>query len=419
MIVTLQTERMRTLEEVRAFVEGSEPVDIKLADRASAHDFLRRTLVRFTYHGEGKAAKGLLRAFLGKATGLSRAQLARLIRQHRETGTVEDRRRGPPARPFRRKYANADIRLLAEVDAILGQASGPATRKVLRRMFEVFGDRDFERLAGLSNGHLYNLRRSRTYRAVRTTVEPTRAAKVAIGERRRPDPRGRPGFLRVDTVHQGDLDGVKGVYHINLVDEVTQWQHVGTVEAISERFLVPVLEGLIEAFPFAVKGFHADNGSEYVNQHVAELLNKLHVGDFTKSRARRSNDNALVEGKNGSVVRKWLGHGHIPKAFAAEVNDFTQGALSPYLNFHRPCLFPTEVEDDKGRRKRRYRDEDVATPYERLRSLPDAEGWLRPGVTFEQLDAMAFAQTDLEAAKAVGAERSELFRRIGEAWAAA
>ena len=373
MIVTLQTERITTLEEVRAFVEGNGPVDFELVDRESAYGFVRRTLAHFGYHRQGKAAKGLLRAYILKATGLSRAQVARLIRQHRETGEVEDRRRGPPARPFERKYTKADIRLLAEVDRDLGQASGPATRKVLRRMFEVFGDPDFERLAKLSNGHLYNLRKSRTYRAVRTVVEPTRPSRVPIGQRRRPDPQGRPGFLRVDTVHQGDLDGVKGVYHINLVDEVTQWQHVGTVEGISERFLIPVLEGLIEAFPFEVKGFHADNGSEYVNHRVADLLNRLHVDDFTKSRARRSNDNALVEGKNGSVVRKWLGHGHIPKAFAPEVDAFTQGVLSPYLNFHRPCLFPTEVEDEKGRRKRRYRDQDVATPYERLRSLPDAE----------------------------------------------
>ena len=419
MIVTLQTERIRTLEEVRAFVEGSERVDIKLADRASAYDFIRRTLVRFGYHAEGKAAKGLLRAYLGKATGLSRSQLARLIRQHRETGAVADRRGGPPAKPFRRKYTKADIRLLAKVDGLLGQASGPATRKVLRRMAGVFGDGAFERLAGLSNGHLYNLRKSRTYQAARVAVEPTRPSPVAIGERRRPDPQGRPGFLRVDTVHQGDLDGVKGLYHVNLVDEVTQWEHIGTVEAISERFLVPVLEGLIEAFPFDVKGFHADNGSEYVNHQVAKLLNKLHVGDFTKSRARRSNDNALVEGKNGSVVRKWLGHGHIPKRFAADVDAFAQGVLSPFLNFHRPCLFPTEVADGKGRIRRRYRDDDVATPYERLKSLPDAEGRLRTGVTFEQLDATALAQTDLKAAAAVNAARDELFRRIGEAWAAA
>ena len=153
--MTLQTERIGTLEEVRAFV-GSERVGIKLADRASAYDFIRRTLVRFGYHAEGKAAKGLLKAYIGKATGLSRSQVTRLIGRHRETGAVEDRRGGPPARPFRRKYTAADIRLLAEVDGLLGQASGPATRKVLRRMAGVFGDPRFERLAGLSNGHLYN-----------------------------------------------------------------------------------------------------------------------------------------------------------------------------------------------------------------------------------------------------------------------
>ena len=417
--MTLQTERIRTLEEVRAFVEGSGPVDIKLADRESAYDFIRRTLVRFGYHGAGRAAKGLLRAYLGKTTGLSRAQVARLIRRHRDTGTVEDRRGGPPARPFRRKHTDADVRLLAAVDGALGRMSGPATRAVLRRQFKLFGERRFERLAGLSNGHLYNLRKSRTYRAARTTLEPTRPVRSAIGERRRPDPQGRAGFLRVDTVHQGDLDGVKGLYHVNAVDEVTQWQLVATVEAISERFLIPVLEGLIQSFPFGITGFHADNGSEYVNHRVAALLNRLHVGDFTKSRARRSNDNALVEGKNGSVVRKWLGHGHIPKRFAAEVDAFTQGALSPFLNFHRPCLFPVEVEVGKGRTKRRYLDSDVATPYERLRSLPDAAAQLRPAVTFEQLDAMAMAETDLKAAKAVSAARDALFRRIGEEWAAA
>ena len=253
--------------------------------------------------------------------------------------------------------------------------SRAATRAMLRRQWRVFADARFERLAGLSNGHLYNLRRSRTYRNVRRVWDRTRAVAVAvaIGVRRRPEPRGRPGFVRVNTVHQGDLDGVKGVYHINVVDEVTQWQHVGTVAAISERFLIPVLEALIEAFPFGVKGFHADNGSEYINHRVAELLNKLHVGEFTKSRARRSNDNALVESKNASVVRKWLGYAHIPAHFAEPVNAFNRDWLSPFLNYHRPCLFPTEETDEKGRVQKRYRDADVMTPYEKLKSLEDAD----------------------------------------------
>ena len=261
MIVTLQTERVRTLDQVRAFVEGSKAVDFTGADRESVYEFVRRALVRLDYAGLGKSDKGLVRRYLAKVTGLSRAQLTRLIGQHRETGRIKDRRGGAPAHPFERRYTRADIRLLAAVDAAMGQMSGPATRALMRRQYEVFGDERFERLAGLSNGHLYNLRRSATYQRRRTVVAKTRATHNAIGQRRKPRPDGQPGYVRVDTVHQGDQDGAKGVYHVNMVDDVTQFQFVGTVQAISERFLLPVLEGLIEAFPFVIQGIHADNAS--------------------------------------------------------------------------------------------------------------------------------------------------------------
>ena len=417
--MTLQTERVETLEQVRAFVEGSGPVDFAVSDREGIYRLVRRTLVRLSYYRLGKPDKGLVKRYLGKVTGLSRAQLTRLIAQHRATGRIEDRRGGAPAKPFARRYTRADIRCLAQVDAALGQMSGAATRAVLRRQWHVFGDRRFERLSALSNGHLYNLRKSRAYRSVRRVFERTRPTAVGIGARRRPDPQGRPGFVRVDTVHQGDRDGVKGVYHINVVDEVTQYQHVGTVAAISEAFLVPVLEALIKAFPFAVQGFHADNGSEYINRQVAALLNKLHVGEFTKSRARHTNDNALVESKNASVIRKWLGYNHIPARLAEPVNAFNRDQLSPYLNCHRPCLFPTEVIDPKGRRRKRYRDHDVMTPHEKLKSLDNADEHLLDGITFEQLDDVAHQVSDFQAAQALTCARNQLFELIHKELAAA
>ena len=413
--MTLQTERLHTVEQIRGFLDGNGEVDFRPLDRDEAYDFVRRTLVRLDYDALGRAGKGTAREFLGKATGLSRAQVTRLIRQYRDTGRVEDRRGANSGRPFARVYTPADIRLLAEADEIGGQLCGPAACEVMRREYEVFGDARFERLARLSPSHLYNLRRSKTYRARRTTVEHTRPTAVRIGERRRPDPRGRPGYLRVDTVHQGDRDGVKGVYDINLVDEVTQFEHVGAVPGIAESFLVPLLEEMLAALPFVVLGFHADNGSEYANRTVAAMLNKLHVPDFTRSRARRSNDNALVEGKNASVVRRWLGHDHIPQRFAPEVNAFARDVLSPYLNFHHPCLFATEVRDAKGKVRRRYRRRDVATPYEKLKSLPDAERFLKPGTTFADLDEVAHAMSDLEANRRANRARDELFRTIGRA----
>ena len=219
----------------------------------------------------------------------------------------------------------------------------------------------------------------------------------------------------MDCVHVGDRDGAKGVHLINVVDEVTQYEFVGAVATISERFLVPVLEGLLGLFPFVVVGFHADNGSEYVNHTVAALLNKLHVRDFTKSRPRRSTDNALVEGKNASVVRRFLGHDHIPQRFAPLVDAFTQQHLSPYLNYHRPCLFATEREAANGRIRRVHRAADVQTPYDKLRSLPHAEARLKPGISLAQLDAEAHAHSDLQAARALNAERDRLFRTIADA----
>ena len=155
----------------------------------------------------------------------------------------------------------------------------------------------------------------------------------------------------MDSVHQGDLDGKKGVYHINAVDEITQFQAVVCVEKISEAYLLVALQELFAAFPFVpsprkasavgimIRGFHSDNGSEYVNYQVAKLLNKLLI-DFTKSRSRRTNDNALVEGKNAATVRKHFGYAHIPQRFAALINEFNQQHLIPYLNFPRPGAKP-------------------------------------------------------------------------------
>ena len=413
MIVTLQTQGLQTLEQLRAFLEGSQPIDFDVPQREAANDFIAQTLRRFGYARLGKTNKGLVRRYLCKVTGRSRAQMTRRIAQFRATGRIDDRRRGP-AKAFPRRYTREDVLRLAELDALHGTLSGPATRKLCERAYVLFGDDRYARLAGISNGHLYNLRHGTAYQHRRGPMDKTRPVKVNIGERRKPAPNGQPGFLRVDSVHQGDLDGIKGLYHINLVDEVSQFQFVGSVERISERFLLPVLEALISAFPFLILGFHTDNGSEYINRQVAALLNKLQVSEFTKSRARHTNDNALVESKNGSVVRKHLGYSHIPGRCAAPVNHFAQNVLSPYLNFHRPCFFPTEAVDARGRLRKHYRYEDMMTPYDKLKSLPDAHQYLKPGTTFQQLDALASAMSDNEAARQLNQTRAELFRSINK-----
>ncbi|MDD5580478.1 MAG: hypothetical protein PHY16_14515 [Methylobacter sp.] len=244
--------------------------------------------------------------------------------------------------------------MLAEMDALHGTVSGTTTRKLCERAFNGYEDVRFERLPGISNAHLYNLRPHKTYQSKRGSFDPTRPTKVTIGERRKPAPDGCPGYLRVDSVHQGDLDGIKGVYLINAVDEVTQFQAVFAVERISEAYLLPVLEAMMDAFPFVIRSFHSNNGSGYLNHKVGKLLEKLRI-DQTQSRSRQTHNNALSESKNASTIRKYLGYSHIPQHFASQVNTFTVEVLSPYLNFHRPCHFPTEYTDKKGKIRKHYR----------------------------------------------------------------
>ena len=406
--------QVRTLEQVRQVVAGTQALQFKAAqDDLGRYGWIDAVLRRFDYRQLKRAERGAVLAYLQRLSGYSRAQVTRLVSRW-VGGKVLVKKYRKPAHGFARRYTGADVALLAEVDRAMDTLSGPATTCVLRRQRDVFGDARFERLGSISVGHLYNLRNSAPYRARRvvlTKTRPTRA--ITIGVRKAPAPEGRPGFIRIDSVHQGDQDGAKGLYHINAVDCVTQWEVVATVQTISEAHLLPVIEQMLEQFPFAVLGFHADNGSEYVNRKVAKLLEKLRV-EFTRSRPRHSNDNGLAETKNGAVIRKLFGYEHIPQRHAVRFNTFCREYLNAFLNFHRPCLFATEVADPKkpGRIKRVYRPKDAMTPLDKLASLPDAASFLREGITFNDLHALARALTDVQAAEELQEARQVLFGRL-------
>jgi len=395
-------------DQIQEFLRSSEAIEFTSGERGERYLWVERVLAAQKYGDLGKGERGLVRAYLRKVTGLSEAQSTRLIRAFLDHGVVR-------AQPYQRhmfaaRYTAEDIALLAEVDRAHGRLSGPATRRILQRGYEQFGEKQYERLAKISVAHLYNLRASGRYRNQAAVFEPTQSTAAAIGERRKPDPQGRPGYLRVDTVHQGDSAGTKGVYHINAVDAVTQWQVVGCAEKISEAYLVPVLAAVLAQFPFPLRGFHADNGSEYINHRVAEMLRKLHA-EFTKSRACRSQDNALVEGKNGAVIRKLIGYGHIAGLHAAALQNFYREHLNPYLNFHRPCGFATVSLDERGKRQRKYKTEDYRTPFEKLQSLPEAERLLKPGLSLPELEKRALAISDTECARRMSAAKAKLLRQ--------
>ncbi len=404
----MQNAESLSRAQMREFLESSRAIEFAGSGRDEKYGWVERVLGAQQYRELGKRERGLVRAYLEKVTGLSVSQMTRLIRVWLNTGKVEPVRY--QRHQFAVRYTNQDIALLAEVDRVHERLSGPATRRILEREHRQFGRQEYARLAGISVAHLYNLRRSARYRNQAAVLEPTRSTAAAIGQRRKPDPQGRPGFLRVDTVHQGDGEGAKGVYHINAVDTVTQWQVVGCASKISEAYLLPVLQAVLEQFPFTVRGFHADNGSEYINHRVAKMLEKLQA-EFTKSRACRSQDNALVEGKNGAVIRKLIGYGHIAGEHAEALQKFYAQHLNPYLNFHRPCGFATVTLDARGKRQRQYKAEDYRTPFEKLQSLAEAESFLKPGVKWAELERVALQISDTECARKMNAAKLRLLRQ--------
>ncbi|WP_206950637.1 integrase catalytic domain-containing protein [Trinickia acidisoli] len=408
MVIDMNTTRLETIGQVREFLAGVCDVELHVVqDEAERRRFVERTLRWFGYFRRSRGERGLLFAYVQRVSGYSRAHVIRLIAQYRESGTLEQRERGTRTQ-FPRRYTDEDVALLVELDSLHDTLSGAATRALARRACQVYGDARYERLSHISVSHLYNLRAGQAYRQRRLTWTKTRPSPVQIAVRKAPAPEGLPGYIRIDTVHQGDQDGVKGVYHVNAVDIVTQWEVVAAVERISEAYLLPVIALMLQSFPFVVRGFHSDGGSEYINRDVAGLLEKLRI-EFTRSRPRQTNDNALAECKNGAVVRKLIGYGHIPQRHAAAINRFHEQALNPYLNFHRPCYFAVDTVDARGRIRKSYPSERIMTPWDRLRSIPDFEQYLKPGVTAQTLSDTAMAMTDSQAAQQLQDMRRNLF----------
>jgi transposase InsO family protein len=411
MTITMLNPTALTLAEIKEFVQAPPPVSFKSQSRSERNQWLEQILKKHQYRQCLKPDKTAIRKYIQLMTGLSRQQLTRLVAEYGKRGTLAPR--AYQRHKFPKIYDLEEIALLAETDKAHNCLSGPATKKIIKDDCELFEKTEYAKLNKLSVAHLYRLRTTRRYREKTKFFDKTRPIQVPIGERRKPEPNGIPGYLCVDTVHQGDQDGEKGVYHVNIVDMVTQYEFVGAVEAVSERHMEQILKELLKKFPFRIIEFHADNGSEYINKVVAKLLNKLLI-KLTKSRPRHSNDNPLAETKNGWVVRKHMGYIHIPRGKAGLVNKFYQNWFNDYLNYHRPCAFPEIKLDSKGKEKRIYPHDRYQTPYEKLKSLDKAAQHLKPGITFKELDKTAYAVSHTDYATRMNKAKEQMKKEISQ-----
>jgi len=409
MTTIMDDQQIKSIEDIKGFLKGVRKNGFYIPSIEDRYRWMTRILEQFQYLGLSKKEKGVVFQYLGKRTGYSRQQVSRLLGTYRQEGKIV--RKEPRRHRFPKKYGDREVSLLVQTDNLHSQLSGPATKKILEREYQVYGRKEYQRLSHISVSHIYNLRQRKTYRHQALYFTKTHPTLRGIGERGKPQPQGKPGYIRVDSVHQGDSGQRKGVYHINTIDEVTQYQIMACVERISEAYLLPVLEDLLDQYPFTLWEFHADNGSEYINYQVAEMLQRVFI-KLTKSRPRHPNDNALVESKNGSIVRKHMGYAYIPSRYAPPIDIFYKEIFNPYLNYHRPCFFPETLTDSRGKQKKVYPYHKLMTPYEKLRAIPHGESFLKKHLSFTQLDAFANQMSDNQFAERMNKAKDKLFAKI-------
>lgn len=396
----MDDSRLISIAQLQVFLQGSVKlvVSLEAASPAEKYAFIDSTVDRFTYAKLSRKDQYVVYQYIKKITGYKKVQLWRLIKRA-VTGKLE-------RQPYRRVkphriYTSGDIKLLEQTDEVHVRLSDRATQAILRREYELFGKQEYQTIARISHGHITNLRHHPYY--VNSWVNHTKARVIPIGLTQPPQNYGKPGSIRLDAVHQRD------VYHINAVDEITQWEVVVCVPIIAEICMLPALELLLDQFPFVIFNFHSDRGGETINYLVADMLQHLLIKQ-TKSRSNHPNDNALVETKNGSIIRKNMGWEHIHSQFANTITEYYRLWFNPYLNFHRPCAFPTIETNQQGKTKKVYTT--YQPPYETLKQLPQAQKYLKPGITFAQLDTIAYNQSDNDFARLLREEEKELFSMI-------
>lgn len=383
----------KEMKDIYPFLNLSE-VSFQFNDRKDTYFFIKRTTWNLYYKKRTKSEKSDILQYLSLVTGYSRIQTKRLV-SLAVKGRLQFSMKKRNRTSFKRVYTDEDITLIAEFDETAKDRNGHAMRRHFKRQYELYGDERFKRLSKISNGQIYNLRDTNLYRYHHKRFIVTNPVANHIGNRRKPRPEGQAGFIRVDTLHQGDKDDKKGPYYINFVDEITQWQIVVCVLQINEQHLKPVYKQVLDQFPFKVKNFHSDNGSEFLNEYVSKILNERHI-EQTKSRPRKHNDNGLVESKNGWVIRKEFGFIFRPKEAAAEIQKYLEKYFNNYLNYHRVCAYPRVMTDKRGVERMVYKAEDYRTPFEKLQEVDPKGKTLQNQNTYEKMNEIQMEKSDYE-----------------------
>ena len=192
MVIDMNEQKLNTVAQLRAFLDGTQAVPFEALDEGDSarYAFIEAVVKRLRYQRLKRPGRGVVMRYLERTTGYLRQQLTRLVGRA-ACGQVLAKRYARPQNGFPRKFTAHDVALLAELDALHGTLSGPATKSASCTAVARFGDTRYARLATISVAHLYNLRQAHGYAVRRRHRSQTRDHNVPMGIRRPPTPQGR------------------------------------------------------------------------------------------------------------------------------------------------------------------------------------------------------------------------------------
>jgi len=204
------------------------------------------------------------------------------------------------------------------------------------------------------------------------TTKPGTLLKSQIPVRKGLWNESEPGYLESDTVAHcgGDLSG-DFIHSYNFVDIATSWSEQAAAMGMGEKATVECFEKIRNRTPFKIVGIDSDNGGEYINHHLWRYCKKNKI-EFTRSRSGKKNDNAHVEQKNYTAIRKVVGYARLDTIEQlAILHKLYDGPLRLYLNYFQPTRKRKSKEYDPSTGKARKFYFESKTPYQRLMAMDD------------------------------------------------
>lgn len=338
------------------------------------------------YRRAPKGRKGQILTELVEATGYHRHYAAWLLRHHGKRIQLTPRlvvegELRPRRRPGRKKYYGppelaALKKIWAMMDFICGKRLQPMLSEVVPRLIArkelrvsaAVKKKLLEMSAATIDRLLKPERQKQTLKG-RATTKPGTLLKHQIPIRTFADwDQAQPGFLEMDLVgHDGGRAEGDYCFTLDVTDVATGWTELAAVPNKAEKWVFEALEKLRRRLPFAVRGLDSDNGSEFINHHLARYCQEQHL-TFTRSRPYQKNDTCYVEQKNWSVVRRFVGYARYDTPAALETLNALYRVLDDYQNFYLPSMKLQEKVRDGARVKKRY--DKAQTPYQRALKSP-------------------------------------------------